>query len=67
MAIGTVGGPLSWGEGSDDGGDDGGDGGGDADWDDVEFTYDQHSLLRLLSVKMMMMVTTMMTMTMPVA
>ena len=29
MAIGTVGGPLSWGEGSDDGGDagDGGDGG----------------------------------------
>ena len=29
MAIGTVGGPLSWGEGGDDGGDagDGGDGG----------------------------------------
>ena len=28
MAIGTVGGPLSWGEGGDDGGD-GGDGGDD--------------------------------------
>ena len=34
MAIGTVGGPLSWGEGGDDGGD-GGDGGGGGDGGDA--------------------------------